>query len=163
MVERNAAFPAYLPEAAETLGYAYLHFEDSGDIDRAGVYLDRAKHARKNEEYDTRELPYECAFFEAYYRRNEAEARRWFEAAPHHRDSVNYWRARTALLALTGDQDAARDSWRRGSTLASDVPATGVNSVMRRHFDSLREWIDQGSTALNPRAEVRSGQGRANG
>jgi hypothetical protein len=143
MVEHAAAFAcaAPLPNVASILGMAYVHFEDRGDVERAGSYMERACASAQPGTEAARNLAVDRAYFEALHRRNGSEGTRWLEQAPAQADSCDYWRSKAAVLCANGDLDAAEEAWRKGWELASKLPEAGVYETDRRQYRMIAERL----------------------
>jgi len=87
----------------------------------------------------------EFVFANALFRRDVEAARLWWqrlEAKGGSKFKVDYWKARTALLWLEGDPEAAEEAWRKGNALAEAAPAAGAYDFDRWCYRKLREALD---------------------
>lgn len=149
MVERMAVFSEQLPEPSGPLGNVYAHYEDSGDHERAGQYLEQAcARARKGTQLAS-DLARERAWLEAFHRRNGAEGARWLAQARSDTTVADHWRAHTAVYLASGDLKKAEEAWRKGAEIVAKYPEAGVYEVSRRQFRELGAALSRTPSGLS--------------
>jgi hypothetical protein len=141
MVVNAARFPGRPPEKALAEYLAYMHFEDRGDIESAGRYLNALSQTVQNDEELSEHYALEIAFYSAAYCGNADLGWQWLDKGKDP-DSADYLRAKAAVLAAEGDLVSARDVWQQGWAIASGLPSTGVYETDRRYYTLIAErWL----------------------
>jgi hypothetical protein len=126
--------------------FACLHYLDRNEIPQAIGSMQEAEALYDQCVFEKpQDVCAEFAFINAFYKRDLPAAERWsqrIEALKKIEPDADYWRARTALLWLRGEQNEARDTWERGNALAQKLPLAGTYDFTRSCFAKLRAELD---------------------
>jgi hypothetical protein len=124
---------------------ACKHYIDKNRIPEAIAYMNEAEGLYEECRFEKpQDLCAEFVFVNALYKRDLAAAGGWWqriEALRKIDSNADYWRAKTALLWLKGEQDEASDAWERGNALAQQLPSAGTYDFTRSCFAKLRKTL----------------------
>jgi hypothetical protein len=125
---------------------ACKHYIDKHRIPEALAYMLEAEALFEECKFEKpQDICAEFAFVNAFYKRDLAAAELWWqriETLDRIDTDANYWRAKTALLWLKGEQKEAFGAWQRGSALAQKLPSAGAYDFTRSCFIKLRKALD---------------------
>jgi hypothetical protein len=145
-IQRAARFLTRGQQALTLRMYAYTHFFDSGRLPDALRALGEAESVyAQDAPAISAELHADFVFANAFLKRDAAAARVWWERmqtekAP--RLTVDYWKARCALLWIENDLEQAQAAWDKGNELAHLLPRAGAYEFTRHCFARLRGALD---------------------
>ncbi|WP_321473694.1 M50 family metallopeptidase [uncultured Paludibaculum sp.] len=156
MVEESARFAASSGGGLKEILLAYCHFRLKGNDERARLYFQTFAHRTSllPANRASRMAP-EIAFFEAVYFGNLTAAREWLERS-RDRSISDHWRARAAVLALSGDLTEGREAWCNGWRMVAQAPPTGNRLLDEHDFRRMAErwWPDLVALTPPPHAEL---------
>lgn len=156
MVEEAARFSTSAGGGLYEILLAYCHFRLKGDQDRARAYFQTFAHqASKLPAAQAAAMAPEIAFFEAAYLGNLETARQWLVCSKDHSIS-DHWRAKAAVLALSGDLAEGREAWYNGWRMVAQAPPTGNRLLDEHDFRRMAErwWPDLVGLTPQPQAEL---------
>jgi hypothetical protein len=134
--------------------FACLHYLDRDEIPQAIGSLREAEALYDQCVFEKpQDVCAEFTFINAFYKRDLPAAEQWsqrIEALKKIEPDADYWRARTALLWLRGEQTEARDAWERGNALAQKLPSAGTYDFTRSCFARLRSELDAPMLTIPP-------------
>lgn len=122
--------------------FAYAHFLDSGEVERAGAALDYVL-ARATDLPGLMQpgLSLEAAYFAATHRQDAAAARQWFAQGKGGMvDPHNRLRAEAAVLLVEGDHAAARAKAEEGLRLIHRASEPGSAVMEVDALQKIRDW-----------------------
>ncbi|HWF48368.1 MAG TPA: M50 family metallopeptidase [Bryobacteraceae bacterium] len=146
VIQRAAQFLTRGQQALVLRMYAYTHFFDSCRFSEAMRALTEAESVyAQGSPAISAEMCADFVFANAFLKRDAAAAHLWWdrmqsEKAP--RFTVDYWKARSALLWIENDVEQARAAWDKGNELAQTLPHAGAYEFSRHCFAQLREVLD---------------------
>jgi hypothetical protein len=125
---------------------ACKHYVDKNRIPEAIANMEEAEDLYDECKFEKpQDICAEFVFVNALYKRNLAAADLWWqriEALRKVDPNADYWRAKTALLWLKGEQEEAFGAWERGNAAAQQLPAAGTYDFTRSCFKKLRKALD---------------------
>ena len=123
--------------------FAAAHYFDTNRIPEALASIEAAEALYEEGAFEKdQDICAEFLFINAFYKRDLGAAEMWWqriEALGQIDRDADYWRARTALFLLKGEQEYARQAWDRGNNLAQKLPTVGMYEGTRASFAKL--WI----------------------
>ncbi len=134
--------------------YASSHYIDKDRIPEAIANLREAEALYEECKFERpQDVCAEFTFVNAFYKRDLAAAARWWqriEASDGIDRDADYYRARTALLWLKGEQEQASEAWQRGNAIAQQLPSAGMYDFKRSCFVKLRQALDASLRTSSP-------------
>lgn len=125
---------------------ACKHYIDKGKIPEALANMAEAEALYEECKFERpQDVCAEFVFVTALFKRDLAAAELWWqriEALRKIEFDADYWRAKSALLLLRGERQAAFDAWQRGNALAQTLPSAGTYDFTRSCFNKLRKALD---------------------
>jgi hypothetical protein len=126
--------------------FACKHYIDTNRIPEALTSLEEAERLYDECKFEKPQgICAEFAFVNAFYKQDLAAADLWWQRIDAMRKiepDADYWRAKTAVLWLKGDQKEAFGAWERGNALAKKLPSAGAHEFTRSCFARLRKALD---------------------
>lgn len=125
---------------------ACKHYIDKNRIPEALASMAEAEELYEECRFEKpQDILAEFVFVNALYKRDLAGADLWWQRIEGLRKidpDADYWRAKSSLLWLKGEQEEAFDAWERGNALAQKLPSAGTYQFTRSCFAKLRKALD---------------------
>jgi Zn-dependent protease len=125
---------------------ACKHYIDKNRIPEALAYMQEAEELFGECKFEKpQDICAEFVYVNAFHKRDLAAADLWWqriEALRKIDPDADYWRARTALLWLQGEREAALATWEHGNELAQKLASVGTYDFTRSCFTKLRKVLD---------------------
>lgn len=126
--------------------FACKHYIDTNRIPEALTKMEEAERLYDKCRFEKPQaICAEFAFVNAFYKRDLSAANLWWQRIETMRKiepDADYWRAKTAVLWLKGEQKEAFGAWEHGNALAKKLPSAGTYEFTRYCFAKLRKALD---------------------